>query len=120
MVILHLYSRRKMIILVIQSCSKTITRVCSPSISLFEHRHGRTCNIVSVEIPAWVASDRKQLDILHASLIEQCRIMGFIPYPYILHRAHEIALVTYEEKRYVEQFLTNEFLKAGMEVEGNW
>ncbi|MFC2065036.1 DNA double-strand break repair nuclease NurA [Chloroflexota bacterium] len=76
-------------------------------------------NIVRVEIPAWVASDRKQLDILHASLIEQCRIMGFSPYPYILHRAHEIALVTYEEKRYVEQLLANEFLNAGMEVEGN-
>ena len=75
-------------------------------------------NIVRVEIPAWVASDGKQLDLLHASLIEQCRIMGFSPYPYIFHRAHEIALVTYEEKRYVEQLLTNEFLNAGMEVEG--
>ena len=76
-------------------------------------------NIVRVEIPDWVASDEKKLDLLHASLIEQCRIMGFKPYPYILHRAHEVALVSYEEKRYVEQLLAHEFLNAGMEVEGD-
>ena len=76
-------------------------------------------NIVRVEIPAWVASDRKKVDMLHASLIDQCRIMGFKPYPYILHRAHEVALVSYEEKRYVEQLLAHEFLNAGIEVEEN-
>jgi len=73
-------------------------------------------NIVRVEIPAWVATDQEKLDLLHASLIEQCRIMGFKPYPYILHRAHEVALVTYEDKVYVEQLLAHELRIAGMEI----
>ena len=53
---------------------------------------------VRVEIPKWVAEDQKKLDLLHCVLIEQCKMMGSRPYPYLLHRAHETALVRYEEK----------------------
>ena len=73
-------------------------------------------NIIRVEIPAWVASDKEKLNMLHASLIEQCRIMGIKPYPYILHRAHEVAVVTYEDKVYVEQLLSHELLNAQVEL----
>lgn len=63
---------------------------------------------VRVEIPKWVADDKDSLNLLHAVLVEQCRIMGSKPYPYLLHRAHETALVKHEEKQQIEQLLTME------------
>ena len=44
--------------------------------------------------------------------------MGAKPYPYILHRAHEIAVVKMDEKKQVEQMLEIELRHAGGEVEG--
>ena len=73
-------------------------------------------NIVRVEIPAWVAQDESKLNMLHAALISQCRILGAKPYPYILHRAHEIAVVTFQEKEHVEQMLVAELHRVGVEV----
>jgi hypothetical protein len=74
-------------------------------------------SLVRVEFPKWVAKDPDKLDLLHAALLQQCRIMGARPYPYILHRAHEIAVVKFDEKRQVEQMLELELRKAGSEVE---
>lgn len=68
-------------------------------------------SIVRVEIPEWVAKDRHKLELLHSALIQQCLIMGARPYPYILHRAHEIAVVSFEEKKQIEQMLQAEQLK---------
>lgn len=73
--------------------------------------------LVRVEIPRWVADDEEKLDLLHAALLDQCRAMGARPYPYILHRAHEIAVVKFEEKRQVEQMLELELRRAGGEVD---
>ena len=44
-----------------------------------------------IEIPAWVAQNEVQIDLLHTVLLEQCAILGARPYPYILHRAHEVS-----------------------------
>ena len=60
---------------------------------------------VRVEIPGWVANDSNQLDMLHAILVAQCRMMGTKPYPYLLHRAHETAVVSNDEREQVEQML---------------
>ncbi|MGA2489956.1 MAG: DNA double-strand break repair nuclease NurA [Anaerolineales bacterium] len=73
--------------------------------------------LVRVEIPKWVADDTIKLNLLHAALLEQCKIMGAKPYPYILHRAHEIAVVKFEEKRQVEQMLELELRQAGSEMD---
>jgi hypothetical protein len=73
--------------------------------------------LVRVEIPKWVADDKEKLDLLHAALLEQCRIMGARPYPYILHRAHEIAVVKFDEKAQVEQMLELELRQAGSEMD---
>jgi hypothetical protein len=43
--------------------------------------------------------------------------MGARPYPYILHRAHEVAVVRHEEKRQVDQMLALELRRSGGEVE---
>ena len=63
---------------------------------------------VRVEIPRWVVDDKKQLDLLHAVLVEQCKILGGQPYPYMLNRAHEIAVVKNEEKQQITQLLQME------------
>jgi NurA domain len=68
-----------------------------------------------VEIPAWVAQDKAGIDQLHAALLEQCAILGARPYPYILHRAHESAVVTFQEKQHLEQLLELEIRKSGGE-----
>ncbi len=72
---------------------------------------------VRVEIPGWVAEDPEKLGLLHAALVEQCRMMGAKPYPYLLHRAHEIAVVSLEEKRQIEQLLQQELRRVGEETD---
>lgn len=77
--------------------------------------------IARVEIPQWVADDHHSVDILHASLLQQCRVMGARPYPYILHRAHEAAVVKLDERMQVEQMLALELQMSGefLEPESN-
>ena len=58
-----------------------------------------------------MADDPAKLGMLHAVLVDQCRIMGAKPYPYLLHRAHETAVVSNEEKLQVEQMLAGAALK---------
>jgi NurA domain-containing protein len=71
---------------------------------------------VRVEVPQWVAEDRKKLELLHSVLIEQCNMMGARPYPYLLHRAHETAVVRREEKDQIEQLLAMELRRVRAEV----
>jgi hypothetical protein len=73
--------------------------------------------LVRVEFPRWVAEDAGKLTLLHTALLQQCRVMGARPYPYILHRAHEIAVVKFEEKKQIEQMLDLELRRAGAELE---
>ncbi len=72
---------------------------------------------VRVEIPAWVAEDQTLLNLLHAALVDQCRQMGTRPFPYLLHRAHEIAMVSYEEKQQIENWLVIELRSLGRETD---
>lgn len=72
---------------------------------------------VRVEIPRWVVDDKKQLDLLHAVLVEQCRMMGSKPYPYLLHRAHETAVVKNEERYQIEQMLQQELRRNNEDVD---
>ena len=72
---------------------------------------------VRVEIPKWVAEDESKLNLLHAALVSQCRVMGSKPYPYLLHRAHETALVKMEEKQQIEQLLALELRRSNEDVD---
>lgn len=80
-------------------------------------RAGRPA-LARVEIPAWVARARGMVDLLHAALLAQCRLMGSRPYPYALHRAHETAVVTFAEKERIEEMMVGEYLRQGISVEG--
>lgn len=67
--------------------------------------------IARVEIPAWVAEDEASVQRLHAALIQQCRINGW-DFPYLLGRAHEEAVIRYEDSLRLE-----EMIAAGMRSE---
>jgi hypothetical protein len=70
---------------------------------------------VRVEVPGWVAEDADKLALLHRALVDQCDILGSRPYPYLLHRAHETAVVSHDEKRQVEEMLIQELRRSGEE-----
>lgn len=73
-------------------------------------------HLARVEIPGWVARDRVLLDTLQAILVEQAGLMGSRPYPYVLHRAHEEAIVTLAESDHVEEIIVAEFTKRGIPI----
>ncbi|MEP7133998.1 MAG: DNA double-strand break repair nuclease NurA [Chloroflexota bacterium] len=72
--------------------------------------------IARVDIPLWMVNNKEALNNLHVALIEQAKIMGNEPFPYLLHRAHEIAVVTHKEKEEIDQMLAIEIRSNGGEV----
>jgi NurA domain-containing protein len=72
-------------------------------------------SIARIEVPQWVADHADRMDALHHALIAQCRILGTRPYPYILHRAHETALVSIAEKEQIKLRLLLELRNRGLE-----
>ncbi len=72
--------------------------------------------LARVEIPAWVAARDDMLNQLHAILVHQSRIMGTRPFPYLLHRAHEAAVVSLQEKEQVTQMILYELRRQGVPV----
>jgi hypothetical protein len=72
--------------------------------------------LARVEIPAWVNENPAMLDNLHAMLVKQCQILGDNTYPYLLHRAHEAAVVTLAEKEQVTQMIILELRRRKLEV----
>jgi hypothetical protein len=73
-------------------------------------------SLARVEIPAWVAQSTEKLGMLHAILWQQCKTMGARPYPYLLHRSHEAAVVTLQEKDRVTEMISLELRKRGVPV----
>jgi hypothetical protein len=73
-------------------------------------------HLARVEIPQWVAADRAFVGVLQAVLMEQAKVLGTRPYPYLLHRAHEEALVTISEHQHVEEMIVAKFERQGITV----
>lgn len=70
--------------------------------------------LARVEIPGWVAKDKRMVGVVQAVLVEQAAMMGTRPYPYLLHRAHEEAVVTLQESERVEGMIVAAFDKRGL------
>ena len=73
-------------------------------------------HLARVEVPAWVAADRANIALIQAALLDQTRMLGTKPYPYLLHRSHEVALVSMDEHRRVEEMIISEFLQDHIPV----
>lgn len=74
--------------------------------------------LARVEIPKWVADEPFLIDSLHGALVAQCRLMGNQPYPYILHRAHEVAVIKLDEKKVISEMFLTELRNNGVDVGG--
>lgn len=70
-----------------------------------------------VEIPLWVAENEHLLNLLHSCLVAQSQHLGARPYPYVLHRAHEIAVVSRDEHDQLETMIAAELRKQGVFVD---
>jgi len=77
---------------------------------------GKKPKIARVDVPSWVVNKTEALNNLHFALIEQAKIMGNEPFPYLLHRAHEIAVVTHQEKEQIDQMLALALRNSGGEI----
>jgi hypothetical protein len=73
--------------------------------------------LARVEIPRWVAQDQQSIGALHHALLEQCALLGARPYPYILHRAHETARISTQEREEIKLRLLLEMRNCGFEPE---
>ena len=72
--------------------------------------------IARVEIPQWVTKFPDFINLIQQHLLVQCRQMGSKSYPYILHRSHEIAMVSYEERKRLLNMLQIEYLNQGLQA----
>jgi hypothetical protein len=75
-------------------------------------------SISRVEIPQWVAAEPEAVDLLHSALLLQCERLGTQPYPYILHRAHEVAVVSLDEKQHLIDMILLELRRHGVNIPG--
>jgi hypothetical protein len=65
--------------------------------------------LLRVEVPEWVAGDPERLDLVHLALVEQSRVSdGF---PYVLMRAHELAVVTVSERRSFDEMVMGALIR---------
>jgi hypothetical protein len=65
-----------------------------------------------VEIPAWVAADSAHLDLVHAIVIDQCRLGR--GYPVALQEAHEQAVLSSADRRLVEELVERRLASLGV------
>jgi hypothetical protein len=73
--------------------------------------------IVRVEVPQWVGTDRELLNLLHAAIHDQCqRSPGFPPYPPALLEAHEQAVISSPERRLVEEMVERALGQHGYHI----
>ncbi|MFZ4815243.1 MAG: DNA double-strand break repair nuclease NurA [Phototrophicaceae bacterium] len=71
-------------------------------------------HIARVDLPMWVAADPDFIDLLHSTLLQQCRMQGLRPYPYALTRADELAFINSQEKSQVETLVRRELMRRNM------
>jgi hypothetical protein len=68
--------------------------------------------LVRLEVPCWVGADPARLDLLHGVVWQQCQVMG--GYPYVLARAHELALISTDERRDLEEMVVGALRRRGL------
>jgi hypothetical protein len=71
--------------------------------------------IVRIETTASTSEKPAKVQMLHKALLDQCDLMGGKPYPYILHRAHEEAVVRFDEKEAISAMLSYTLRSSGVE-----
>jgi hypothetical protein len=70
--------------------------------------------LVRIEFPAFVANHQQKIDFLHAVIYKEVRVLENHPYPYILHRAHELAVIRFNEYAEVERLIMDAYNEEGI------
>ncbi len=86
-------------------------RIAFAYLNVMRPGRGSGSAIARIEAPGWIASDPVKLDIAQAALYANCEPTN---YPYVLARAHELAVVGQAEKSDLEQMLFQALLRNGM------
>ena len=75
-------------------------------------RSGReNAHIARIDVPVWAAQTPGLLDIVQQAIYQDCE---GIHYPYVLIRAHELAVVSHKEKQNLEDTLRASMLRDGL------
>lgn len=74
-------------------------------------RPGDAPTIARMEFPGWVADDPARLDAAQGAIYANCEPDG---YPYVLTRAHELAVVKPGEREHLEAMLMRSLLSNGL------
>lgn len=72
--------------------------------------------IVRVDIPVWVARDKKRVEALHAMILNQCKLQGRNPYPYAITRADELAWVGAKDRSKLEELVNVQVRRIRQEL----
>lgn len=70
--------------------------------------------VARVEMPQWVAEDPELLELVHATILSECRKGG--GYPMILSEAHERAVIRSAEKDAFRTFLEQSLRRQNLQV----
>lgn len=89
-------------------------RICFCYMNVASEPGEKRALIVRIETPQWIADDPARLAAALAAVWSDCGLLG---YPYLLTRAHELALVSRQEKDLLEQMLGTEMMRWEMRVE---
>jgi hypothetical protein len=73
--------------------------------------------LARVEIPYWISQQPELVGLIHAILFADAQVLDSHPYPYSLHRAHELAIVKQAEYEEIENMLLAKF-PEGSEITG--
>ena len=86
-------------------------RIAFAYLNVAHPERGEESAIARIEAPGWVAARVDWLDIAQAAIYANC-----VPtaYPYVLARAHELALVSQGDKGELERLLGQVMLRNGM------
>ena len=64
--------------------------------------------LVRLEFPLWVSEVPGLVDTLHAVIYKEAQVLDSHPYPYLLHRSHELAVVKRIEADEIEVMLQSQ------------
>ncbi len=87
-------------------------RKAGHEIHFFYLNTGEGNSIARIEIPQWVAHSPDLLTCVHSGILEQCRTTA--GFPYALIRAHELAVVTHEDRKSLEAMIQRSLLYQGV------
>jgi hypothetical protein len=81
-------------------------------VAFFYYRAPGADEPMRVEVPMWVAESAELMARVHAGLVEQGRTTG--GFPYVLARAHELAVVSQQERQAVAGLFEHALLEHGI------